>query len=208
MKLHLSGIPAIILALMLAILICSGCRKEDEPEIVSDIDGNIYKTLQIGSQTWMVENLKTIRYRNGDTIQSTQPSTMDISTEQAPVYQWPYEGDERQVRTYGRLYTWYAATDSRNICPAGWHVPTDAELTVFENFTGGIDISGNLNEYLGGYRSMDGVFDSIGLTGYWWSATALGEDSAWMRRVNAVERLSDRKSMEKKSGFAVKCLKD
>lgn len=94
---------------------------------ITDIDGNMYKTIQIGTQTWMAENLKTTHYLNGDLIGTTTPATLDISGEITPKYQWAYNGNESNVATYGRLYTWYAVTDSRNVCPTGWHVPTDAE---------------------------------------------------------------------------------
>jgi len=208
MKAKFSATAKVVLSLVLMGLFFSQCRKEDEPETVQDIDGNQYSTLQIGSQTWMVENLKTTRFRNGDTILTTQPSTLDISTEQGPAYQWPYEGDESHVHTYGRLYTWYTVSDSRNLCPEGWHVPTDADLTVLEMFAGGLDITGNLSDFLGGYRNMNGLFDSIGMAGYWWSATSSGADKAWFRRINDADRVSERDSMDKRSGFAVKCLKD
>jgi uncharacterized protein (TIGR02145 family) len=94
---------------------------------VRDIDKNWYKTVKIGDQWWMAENLKTTRYDNGELIGTTIPATLHILTESAPKYQWAYDGDEKNVKTYGRLYTWYAVTDSRNVCPTGWHVPTDAE---------------------------------------------------------------------------------
>ena len=67
----------------------------------------------------MVENLKTTKYLNGDLIGTTAPDTLDISGESTPKYQWAYEGNESNVMAYGRLYTWYAATDSRGICPTG-----------------------------------------------------------------------------------------
>jgi uncharacterized protein (TIGR02145 family) len=82
----------------------------------------------------MVENLKTTKYRNGDLIGTTSPYNKDIAGEAAPRYQWAYNGDESNVATYGRLYTWYAITDIRNICPTGWHVPSDSEWTTLENY--------------------------------------------------------------------------
>jgi uncharacterized protein (TIGR02145 family) len=100
-----------------------------QAQTVKEIDSNVYKTVTIGTQVWMAENLKTVRYLNGDTIGTTIPATLDITTENAPKYQWAYDGDESKVATYGRLYTWYTVTDSRNICPTGWHVPSDAEWT-------------------------------------------------------------------------------
>jgi uncharacterized protein (TIGR02145 family) len=100
----------------------------------TDIDGNIYNTITIGTQVWMKENLKTTKYRNGDLIGTTNPATLDISGEGTPKYQWAYNGNESNVATYGRLYTWYAVTDSRNVCPTGWHVPTDAEWTTLTDY--------------------------------------------------------------------------
>ena len=92
------------------------------------MDGNVYTSVTIGTQVWMVENLKTTKYRNGDLIGTTTPSTLDISAEATPKYQWAYSGDGNNVNTYGRLYTWYAVTDTGNTCPLGWNVPTDGPV--------------------------------------------------------------------------------
>jgi uncharacterized protein (TIGR02145 family) len=100
---------------------------------MTDIDGNIYGTVTIGSQVWMKENLKVKRYANGDPVATTELPTSDI-TEQLPKYQWAYNGDENLAIRYGRLYTWSAATDSRKLCPAGWHLPTDSEWTILSNY--------------------------------------------------------------------------
>jgi uncharacterized protein (TIGR02145 family) len=99
---------------------------------VIDIDGNIYSSVKIGDQIWMQQNLKSKRYSNGDPIGTTSSLNLDISDEIAPNYQWAYKGDEKYTQMYGRLYTWYAASDPRNICPTGWHVSTHAEwITLF-----------------------------------------------------------------------------
>jgi uncharacterized protein (TIGR02145 family) len=104
------------------------------PLTITDVDGNIYNTVLIGSQLWMKENLKTTKYQNGDLIGTTNPVTLDISRESSPKYQWAYEGNESNVPIYGRLYTGYAATDNRNVCPTGWHVPTDNEWTTLTDY--------------------------------------------------------------------------
>jgi uncharacterized protein (TIGR02145 family) len=101
---------------------------------VADIDGNVYKTIQIGTQTWMAENLKTTRYRNGELIGTTTPSSFDLINELTPYYQWAYNGDEGNVPTYGRLYTWFAANDNRSVCPMGWHIPSDDEWTTLSDY--------------------------------------------------------------------------
>jgi uncharacterized protein (TIGR02145 family) len=99
-----------------------------------DGDNNYYPVVQINTQLWMAENLKTTKYRNGVSIGTTSPYNKDLSGESAPSYQWAYAGNESNVATYGRLYTWYAVSDSRNVCPTDWHVPTDAEWTTLENY--------------------------------------------------------------------------
>jgi|ERR1035437_724123 uncharacterized protein (TIGR02145 family) len=103
-------------------------------ESVTDIDGNIYHTVVIGTQVWMAENLKTTEYRNGDLIGTTTPATLDISGESTPKFQWAFGGNESNVAINGRLYTWYAATDNRIICPTSWHVPTDAEWVILTDY--------------------------------------------------------------------------
>jgi uncharacterized protein (TIGR02145 family) len=97
---------------------------------VTDIDGNVYKTVTIGDQVWMAENLKVTHYRNGDPILNvTSESEWETLTSGAYCH---YDNDIENVATYGRLYNWYAVDDSRNIAPSGWHVPTDAEWKQLE----------------------------------------------------------------------------
>lgn len=102
--------------------------------IITDIENNKYKTITIGTQTWMAENLRTTKYQNGDLISTTSSPAVDISTESTPEYQWAYDGNESIASLYGRLYTWYTINDSRKICPIGWHVPTHEEWTTLTDF--------------------------------------------------------------------------
>jgi len=110
---------------------------------VIDVDSNIYHTIRIGSQFWMQENLKTTRYNNGDLIGTTTPWGLEICSETSPKYQWPNSnaGNESNVAVYGRLYTWYAVTDIRGVCPTGWHVPSNNEWHVLYYYLGGSDTS-------------------------------------------------------------------
>ncbi|MCB0795841.1 MAG: fibrobacter succinogenes major paralogous domain-containing protein [Flavobacteriales bacterium] len=110
---------------------CGGCGGSST---VTDIDGNVYPIVQIGSQCWLAENLRTSRYRNGDSI----PNVTDIGA-------WPdlnsdaycnYENNVTYDAIYGKLYNWFAAVDPRHICPLGWHVPTDAEWQQLESTLG------------------------------------------------------------------------
>ena len=129
---------------------------------VTDIDGNIYSTISIGNQVWMQQNLKTTRYSNGDLIGTTTPASIDISNESAPEYQWAYDGKEGNVPFHGRLYTWFAVIDGRNLCPAGWHVPSNAEwITLTDYLTD--------NGY-GFEGSRYKIAKSIAYTSGWYSA--------------------------------------
>lgn len=101
---------------------------------VTDIDGNVYRTVKIGNQWWMAKNLKVTHYRNGDAIlNETDNSTWaGLST---GAY-CAYNNNESTTNAYGYLYNWYAVDDSRNIAPASWHVPTDEEWKTLEKYLG------------------------------------------------------------------------
>jgi uncharacterized protein (TIGR02145 family) len=198
--------------------------------VVDSRDNERYNTIKIGTQVWMKENLKTTKYRNGDLIGTTTPATKDISGETSPKYQWAYGGNENNVATYGRLYTWYAVTDKRNICPTGWHVPTDEELTTLITYLGGAGIAGGKLKESGtshfpspntgatnetgytalpsGSRSSSSSFGDIGDYGYWWSSTEYSTASAYYRGVYYGYSNVGRNYSFKRSGFSVRCLRD
>jgi uncharacterized protein (TIGR02145 family) len=158
--------------------------------MVNDIDGNMYNSVRIGSQIWMVQNLRVTRYRNGNLIGTTSPISLNISNETNPKYQWVYNGNQSFVAIYGRLYTWFAATDNRQICPEGWRLPSESDLIKLINYLGGESeavgkIKGTgitywLNTNLGatntsgftalpaGYRWEHGAFSGMGDNSYWW----------------------------------------
>lgn len=172
-------------------------------ELVTDIDGNVYSTVTIGTQVWMIENLKTTKYRNGDLIGTTIPATLDIRDENTPKYQWAYAGNESNVSIYGRLYTLYAIEDSRNICPHGWHVPNNTEWELLHATLGAIKI--DKMEYRhtskiedkgftlpsGGNRYFDGSFNNICVTGHYWSSSE-DPDSEDVHYGNSVRCIKDK----------------
>jgi uncharacterized protein (TIGR02145 family) len=97
---------------------------------VTDIDGNTYQTVLIGAQEWMAENLRTGTYANGDPIPNVTDNT---AWSQLGSGAWSnYLNNTANDATYGKLYNWFAATDPRNVCPQGWHLPTDAEWQELE----------------------------------------------------------------------------
>jgi len=108
--------------------------KDTSSNTITDIDGNIYKTVKIGNQWWMAENLKVTHYCNGDFI----PNIID-SMEWGNLSSGGsccYDNDENNISTHGLLYNWFAVKDNRNISPAGWHVPSDAEWKQLEMYLG------------------------------------------------------------------------
>lgn len=124
-------------------LLSSSCTQPEDlvylnKETAIDVDNNVYHTVTINGQVWMTENLRTTHYRNGDSILagpiSRDGKFIDLSREFEPKYQWPCNGKDSLVPLYGRLFTWYAAMDSRNICPLGWHLPTDVEWEALRSF--------------------------------------------------------------------------
>ena len=114
-------------------------------ETLTDIDGNVYKTVTIGTQTWMAENLKVTHYRNGDPI--TYVTDNGVWAAQNDVfagygaYCWP-NGDMANKDVYGALYNGYTVFDSRNIAPVGWHVPSLDEWKTIINYLGGESVAG------------------------------------------------------------------
>jgi uncharacterized protein (TIGR02145 family) len=104
------------------------------PSTITDYDGNVYQTVLIGEQCWMMENLKVTHYRNGDPI-SHVPDSATWQDLTSGAY-CNYDNNEDHVETYGRLYNWYAVDDSRKLAPEGWHVPTDGEWKQLEMYLG------------------------------------------------------------------------
>jgi uncharacterized protein (TIGR02145 family) len=210
----------------------SALYKINKPEMVRDYDGNWYKTVKIGDQWLMAENLKTTHYNNGELIGTTTPATRNIIDDPNPEYQWTYDGNESNVSTYGRLYTWYTATDSRGLCPTGWHIQTDAEWLVLDNYLGGVESAGGLMKEAGtrhwnrpnvratnkskftglpgGYRLPSGHFVCLGDFAFFWTSTEGIETQthAWSYTLVHDEEYCDNGSNEKECGFSIRCIKD
>jgi uncharacterized protein (TIGR02145 family) len=121
---------------------------QESSGIVQDIDGNVYKTVRIGSQIWMAENLKTTHYANGTAIPIvTGNSNWDTLATTSKAYCWYDDDIATNADTYGALYTWSATLNGagssssspsgiQGVCPKGWHVPSDAEWKTLEMYLG------------------------------------------------------------------------
>jgi uncharacterized protein (TIGR02145 family) len=221
-------IIAALFLLILSINLFNSCKKDKESTSVSDVDGNIYKIVTIGNQTWMAENLKTTKYRNGEQIQNvTDAAQWSYLTTAAYCN---YSNNVSNANSYGSLYNWFAVKDSRNIAPLGWHVPTDSEWTILINFLGGDSIAGAKLKETGlthwsspntgatnetgftslpsGFRNDSGDFVSQGLYGLWWSSTEAGGNIAWYRGMHFDGTDAFRNNYYKPNGYSVRCIKD
>jgi uncharacterized protein (TIGR02145 family) len=194
---------------------------------VVDYDGVRYKTIKLGHQEWMTENLRTSHYANGNFITN---NTSDANWMFAgPAWCW-YDNLSSYGTPYGRLYNWYAVTDSRGLCPFGWHVPEDAEWTALTDFLGGLSIAGSkmkdvgLDYWLtpnlgatntsgftgqpGGFRDSDGTFAGISADGHWWSKSESNETNAWSVILDFDDKAARKLNAPKGSGYSVRCVKD
>jgi uncharacterized protein (TIGR02145 family) len=149
-----------------------------QAQTVTDIDGNVYNTVTIGTQVWMKENLKTTKYNDNTSIPlvTIHSAWVALTT---PGYCWYNNDAAANKTTYGALYNWYAvdatSNGGKNVCPTGWHVPTDNEWTTMENYliANGYNYDGTItgNKYAkamasaSGWSSYSGV-GTVGNTDY------------------------------------------
>lgn len=219
--------------------IIAGCNKNEDliyyhlnPWIVygsiTDQDGNIYKTIQIGDQTWMVTNLKTTRYNDGIPIQVVTDDSV-WSSLTTPGCCWQ---DNNQIykTTYGVLYNWYTVKTGR-LCPAGWHVPDDVEWTELTNFLGSENVAGGKLKETGyrhwrnpntgatdeaAFRALPGgdravnpdvKYENLFEKGYWWTS-ASAEERAISRIMNTGSISVQKSFTSKQWGLSVRCVKN
>jgi uncharacterized protein (TIGR02145 family) len=195
---------------------------------VKDIDGNVYTTVTIGGKTWMVENLKTTRYSNGDLIANVSDNTAWVGLTTGAYCN--YDNNTANASTYGRLYNYYAVNDSRALAPKGWHIATDDEWLELETALGGWRIAGgplketgtahwaspntgatNSSKFTalpGGVRKNDGPFNVLGTAGYWWTATEFNSANAWVHTMDYSYTEVYSLYIPKRIGCAVRCVKN
>ena len=220
--------------------------------VLVDIDGNNYPVVKIGNQIWMKENLRVRRYNNGTAILFDASGGSDgngsdftwggLTYGAHTLYAHDSTATPSNLTKYGYLYNWYAAkgistageianTDTLNICPTGWHVPTDAEWTTLTTDLGGESEAGGKMKSVGtaywnspntgatnetgfsalpgGSRSSDGSFDGISYYAFFWSATEIVSNVAWNRNLDHDNGNVYRDSSINKSvGASVRCLRD
>lgn len=193
-------------------------------EPVTDIDGNVYKTVQIGNQIWMAENLRVSRYRNGDIIPNI---TDDEKWSNMDKGAWcNYLNDPAYDSEFGKLYNWYTIDDERELAPEGWHVSTNEDWTILEGYLGGYEIAGGklketgtinwekTNEGTtnesgfcalpgGGRINGKGKFYLSRFNGYWWCSK-----SHWYWCLNYGSNQTGRGQEHELFGCSVRCVKN
>jgi uncharacterized protein (TIGR02145 family) len=211
-------------AIAIFLLGLTGCQTHS----VKDVDGNKYKTVTIGTQVWMAENLKTTKYNDGTEIPLVTNND-DWAKLTTPAYSWYNNDLAENKETYGALYNWYTVNTNK-LCPKGWHVPTDGDwMIMVSNLKEGDFVGGSMKEagtrhwkipntgatnksgftaLPGGYRSIEGIFNYIGIFGYWWSSTEYNNTTVlfWNLRYKYNSAYKDRS--EKYCGFSIRCLMD
>jgi uncharacterized protein (TIGR02145 family) len=194
-----------------------------------DGDNNNYPVVQIGDRLWMAENLKTTKYNNGTIIPLVTNNAIwqNLST---GAYSWYNNNETLYKKTYGALYNWYSM-DTKNICPAGWHVPTNNEWSALETYLGGYSVAGGKMKEVGiaqwdspntdatnssgfsalpgGGRIEDGSFTELGIGGYFWSSSQASETEVCGRGLwyDDAELNGDCDTF-KNYGLSVRCIRD
>lgn len=214
----------ILLLTMLVFLIL-----KNQAQTVTDYDGNVYDTVNIGTQVWMKQNLKVTHYNNGVEIPNiTDLSTWTTLTTGARCY---YNNDSSaNDSVYGTLYNWYAVKDVNHLCPTGWHVSTYLEWQDAEDYLGGNAIAGgkmkeagtfhwrspntgatNSSRFTGlpgGMRDPVNDFMVIKENGLWWTATNYNSIRAWGLYLWYLFTGIDYNPVTKNYGLSVRCIKD
>ncbi len=206
---------------------------KDSPELepavdtVIDVERNVYKTIKIGNQTWMTENLRTTKLNDGTQI----PYVADASAWdnlRTPGYCW-YNNDVSNKAVHGGIYDWYAVNTGK-LAPAGWHVPTKEDWLTLINYLGGEDVAGGKLKEVGtshwaspnvgatdafgftalpsGYRGGGGMYWHLGGACFWWSSTKESGDKAWRFSINYLGGEVDVDSQYFTHGWSIRCIKD
>jgi uncharacterized protein (TIGR02145 family) len=223
----------IISFLSLAVLSCKKKEKDQNqiiespyPKQVTDIEGNKYKTVKIGTQIWMAENLKTTKYSNGTSIPNITDN-IEWTNLTTGAY-CNYENNVSYGTTDGKLYNWSAANNS-NVCPTGWHLPSISEWQELSNFLGGDYLAGKklksdtaifdpylapngsnetgFNAIPSGSRYIDGNFSMRNSFAIFWSKTEVNSINVNYTSLNADDDLFFGIA-KKTNAFSIRCVQD
>ncbi len=197
----------------------TGCGTE-----VTDIDGNVYDVVEIGSQCWMKQNLKTATYNDGTPIPTglDDVTWSDDSTDAYAVY----DNNPVNADTFGYAYNWYAVNTGK-LCPQGWHIPTQAEFETLIATIGGEAEGGALkltdlwqapnvgatnnsgfSAAGSGFRVNSGIYYGVGLEGHFWSSTESLDGGAYNMFLRNDDSYVYLEGYPFENGFSCRCIKD
>ncbi|HPK05050.1 MAG TPA: fibrobacter succinogenes major paralogous domain-containing protein [Bacteroidales bacterium] len=186
------------------------------------------KTIKVGYQEWMAENLNVVRFRNGDLIPhvKTDQEWKAYTMQKKPAWCF-YENDPANEAKYGRMYNWYAVTDPRGLAPEGYRIPIDYDWQELARLLGSEELAGykmkstsgwnedgngsntsNFSAMPGGYRHYHGQFSSVGDNGFWWSADTYDDENS--NACYLSKNVDDfyRNFFFRGYGFSVRCIKE
>ena len=203
-------------------------------QTVQDIDGNVYKTVTIGTQIWMAENLKTSKLIDGTeiplaTIPGNEWAEHTVSASITPMYCWPWDSASVYKDIYGAFYNGYAISSAK-ICPTGWHVPSDAEWTTLSSYLGGDEVAGGklkekgdkfwnspnnaaTNETgftarAGGSIADNGANWDFRYNCFFWTSTTQQGNNLWTRYINFNVGSIQKLYADRHVGYPVRCVND
>jgi uncharacterized protein (TIGR02145 family) len=201
---------------------------------VTDYDGNVYKTITVNGREWMAENLKVGRFQNGDQIFIVEDNNGWANSILQP-YSCYYDNIAANACPYGRIYNFYAVTDTREICPVGWHVPDNFEWSLLDNAFGGNPVSGGalktddtveegtslwfapntgatnnsgFSAVPGGYRSQFGFYTQKGYGAYYWAGQSAGSNDGWFSQLRYDNSSLTGNIFDGRFGASVRCIRD
>jgi uncharacterized protein (TIGR02145 family) len=186
--------------------------KTDTQVTIQDIDGNVYHSIKIGNQFWMSENLRTTKFRKGENIPKVTDG--EVWSKLSTSAYCSYNNNNDISSNNGYFYNWYTISDSRMLCPEGWHIPSNEEWMTLINNLGGENNAGlklreeNFQIKYGGHRFYDGSFGDLRNIGSYWTSTQYNNDNAWAIMVKTSTDNVKAGNINKESGFSVRCIKD
>ncbi|MBN2104125.1 fibrobacter succinogenes major paralogous domain-containing protein [bacterium] len=231
---NMSRLSHCFLITLLALAIFCVCDNKNPTEskesTVTDIDGNVYKTIKIGDQWWMAENLRVTHYRNGDEIPNV---TKDLEWRLLSTSGYcVYDNNESNAEIYGYLYNWYAVNDTRKLAPEEWHVPSNDEWQTLVDYLGGDYLAGGKMKETGsthwksrnigatnesGFTALpcgcrtpvnNGFFVNLGINTNFWASDEYNADSAWHWSLSYDDTFVGHGHSNKRFGYSVRCIKD
>ena len=220
-----------LLILVITVITSLASLRAEAAALPLDIDGNSYSFVTIGKKVWMRDNLNVSRYRNGDPIRQakTNEEWLDASAKKEGAWCY-YKNDPANANQYGRLYNWYAVNDPRGIAPSGWHLPSKEEwINAANTLTGNsateerkihalstwrypalaVDNTIHFHAEPGGLRGTEEMaFLFLGENAFIWSSSEAAPDLAWYTQFDFQNAVITISSQEKRTGSAVRCIKD